>query len=106
MSSPWKKSPNVPPRTKNKAWIFVNSFSFNFLEFLAKIYWANFFPWAKDVKKGRCTKKLDRPGPRDRVGRPAQSDRPSWVPAVDVPDFCPNCSFSTSFFGQKILREV
>jgi hypothetical protein len=38
MSSPWKKSPNVWPRTKNKAWIFVNSFSFNFLEFLAKIY--------------------------------------------------------------------
>jgi hypothetical protein len=38
MSSPWKKSPNVPPRTKNKARIFVNSFSFNFLEFLAKIY--------------------------------------------------------------------
>jgi hypothetical protein len=52
MSSPWKKSPNVPPRTKNKAWIFVNSFSFNFLEFLAKIYWANFFPWAKKAKKG------------------------------------------------------
>jgi hypothetical protein len=56
MSSSWKKSPNVLPRTKNKAWIFVNSFSFNFLEFLAKIYWANFFPWAKKVKKGRCTK--------------------------------------------------
>jgi hypothetical protein len=53
MSSPWKKSPNVPPRTKNKAWIFVNSFSFNFSEFLAKIYWANFFPWAKKAKKGR-----------------------------------------------------
>jgi hypothetical protein len=53
MSSPWKKSPNVWPRTKNKAWIFVNSFSFNFLEFLAKIYWANFFPWAEKAKKGR-----------------------------------------------------
>jgi hypothetical protein len=38
MSSPWKKSLNVPPRMKNKAWIFVNSFSFNFLDFLAKIY--------------------------------------------------------------------
>jgi hypothetical protein len=50
MSSPWKKSPNVQLRTKNKAWVFVNSFSFNFLEFLAKIYWANFFPWAKEVK--------------------------------------------------------
>jgi hypothetical protein len=55
MSSPWKKSPNVQPRTKNKAWIFVNSFSFNFLEFLAKIYWANFFPWAEKAKKGRWT---------------------------------------------------
>jgi hypothetical protein len=50
--------------------------------------------------------KLDRPSPRDRVGRPAQADRPSWVPAAVVPDFFPNCSFSTSFFGQKILREV
>jgi hypothetical protein len=29
---------DVPPRTKNKACIFVNSFSFNFLEFLANIY--------------------------------------------------------------------
>jgi hypothetical protein len=55
MSSPWKKSPNVRPRTKNKAWIFVNSFSFNFLEFLAKIYWPNFFPWAEKAKKGRYT---------------------------------------------------
>jgi hypothetical protein len=52
ISSPWKKSPNVRPRMKNKAWIFVNSFSFNFLEFLAKIYWANFFPWAEKAKKG------------------------------------------------------
>jgi hypothetical protein len=50
--------------------------------------------------------KPDRPGPRDSVGRPARSDRPGRVPAADVPDFCPNCSFSTSFFGQKILREV
>jgi hypothetical protein len=52
MSSPWKKSPNVWPRTKNKAWIFVNCFSFNLLDFLAKIYWANFFPWAEKSKKG------------------------------------------------------
>jgi hypothetical protein len=50
--------------------------------------------------------KPDRPGPRDRVGRPAQSDRPGRVPTADVPNFCPNFSFSTSFFGQKILREV
>jgi hypothetical protein len=33
--------------------IFVNSFSFIFLEFLAKIYWANLFSWAKNAKKGR-----------------------------------------------------
>jgi hypothetical protein len=38
---------------KNKAWIFVNSISFNFLEFLAKICWDNFFPWAVKAKKGR-----------------------------------------------------
>jgi hypothetical protein len=106
MSSPWKKSPNVPPRTKNKTWIFVNSFYFNFLEFLAKIYWANFFPWAKEAKRKSMHKKLDRLGPRDRVGRPAQSDQPRWVSAAVDPGFCPNCSFSTSFFDQKILREV
>jgi hypothetical protein len=32
--------------------IFVNSFSFIFLEFLAKIYWANFLSRAKNEKKG------------------------------------------------------
>jgi hypothetical protein len=52
MSLPWKKSPNVGPRTKNKAWIFVNSFSFIFLEFLAKIYWANFSRGLRKRKKG------------------------------------------------------
>jgi hypothetical protein len=52
MSSPWKKNTNVRPRTKNKAWIFANSFSINFLEFLTKIYWANFFPWVEKEKKG------------------------------------------------------
>jgi hypothetical protein len=66
MSSPWKKSPNVRPRMKNKAWIFVNSFSFNFLEFLAKIYWANFFPWAEKAKKGRYTG--NRTGPTPETG--------------------------------------
>jgi hypothetical protein len=61
MSSPWKKSSNVRPRTKNKTWIFVNSF-FNFLEFLAKIYWANFFPWAEKEKRGGTREtELDRP---------------------------------------------
>jgi hypothetical protein len=84
----------------------VNSFSFNFLEFLAKIYWANFFPWAKQAQKRAVHENLDQPDPRDRVGRPTQADRPSWVPAAVVSNFCPNCSFSTSFFGQKILREV
>jgi hypothetical protein len=77
MSSPWKKSPNVPPRTKNKAWIFVNSFSFNFLEFLAKIYWANFFPWAKQAKKGRCMKNRTGSGPE--TGWPAGLVRPAQV---------------------------
>jgi hypothetical protein len=33
--------------------------------------------------------KPDRPGPRDRVGRPAQSDRPRWVPAAIDPGFLP-----------------
>jgi hypothetical protein len=68
MSSPLKKSPDVPPRTKNKAGISVNSFSFDFLEFLAKIYWANFFPWAKEAKKRVVREKPDRAG----SVRPAQ----------------------------------
>jgi hypothetical protein len=72
MSSPWKKSPNVPPRTKNKACIFVNSFSFNFLEFLVKIYRDNFFPWAKKAKKERCTKNWTGPAPETGwAGRPS-----------------------------------
>jgi hypothetical protein len=86
---------------KNKAWVFVNSFSFNFLEFLAKIYWANFFPWAEKAKKGRYTR--NRTGPAPGTG---WADRPTWAPAAVHPGFCPICSFSTSFFGQKILREV
>jgi hypothetical protein len=106
MSSPWKKSPNVQPRTKNKVWIFVNNFSFIFLEFLAKIYWANFFSWAKKAKKRVVHEKPDRTGPRNRVGRPARSDRPSGAPAAVRLGFSSECSFSTSFFGQKILREV
>jgi hypothetical protein len=102
MSSPWKKSPNVRPRTKNKAWIFVNSFSFNFLEFLAKIYWANFFPWVEKEKKGRYmgNRPLEQGGPADPV-RPAQ-----WGPGGGSLRFSPESSFSTSFSGQKILREV
>jgi hypothetical protein len=47
-----EEEPNVWPRTRNKAWNFINSFSFNFLEFLTKIYWAKFFPWAEKAKKG------------------------------------------------------
>jgi hypothetical protein len=71
MSSPWRKSPNVPPRTKNKASISVNSFSFSFLEFLAKIYWDNFFPWAKEVKKWRYAKNWTDPDPETGwAGRP------------------------------------
>jgi hypothetical protein len=73
MSSPWKKSPNVRPRTKNKTWNFVNSF-FNFLEFLAKIYWANFFPWVEKVKKGRYTGNRTGPTPGTGwAGRPSPS---------------------------------
>jgi hypothetical protein len=63
-SSPWRKSPNVLPRTKNKASTFVNSFSFSFLEFFVNIYWANFFPWAKEEKIGRCAKTRTGPAPR------------------------------------------
>jgi hypothetical protein len=62
-------------------WIFVNSFSFIFLEFLAKIYWANFFSWAKNAKKdGTQETGPDRPpeqgGPAGPV-RPAQGESDS-----------------------------
>jgi hypothetical protein len=102
MSSPWKKSPNLPPRTKNKVQIFVNSFSFIFLEFLAKIYWANFFPWAEKVKKGGTQETgPDRP---PRQGGPTGPVRPAqWGSGGGSPRFSPGM---TSFFGQKILREV
>jgi hypothetical protein len=75
MSSPWKKSPNVQPRMKNKAQIFVNSFSFIFLEFLAKIYWANFFPWVEKAKKGGTRE--TGPARPLRQGGPAGPIRPT-----------------------------
>jgi hypothetical protein len=36
------------------------------LEFLVKIYWANFFPWAEKAKKGRYTG--NRTGPTPGTG--------------------------------------
>jgi hypothetical protein len=85
--------------------IFVNSFSFIFLEFLTTIYWANFFSWAKNEKKGGSQETgSDRP---PEQGGPAGPVRLSQGGPVAVrPGFSPECSFSTSFFGQKILREV
>jgi hypothetical protein len=81
MSSPWKKSLNVRPRTKNKEWIFVNSFSFNFLEFLTKIYWANFFPWAEKAKKGWYTGNGTGPAPGTGwAGRPGLTGSPQFFP--------------------------
>jgi hypothetical protein len=81
--------------------IFVNSFSFIFLEFLAKIYWANLFSWAKKAKKGGAREtRLDRPP--DRVGRPARSDRPSGAPAVVRPGFSQECSFSIPSSVKKV----
>jgi hypothetical protein len=75
MFSPWKKIPNVQPWTKNKVWIFVNSFSFIFLEFIAKIYWDNFFSWAKKAKKGWYTGNWTGPAPGTRwAGRPGPTD--------------------------------
>jgi hypothetical protein len=56
---------------------FLNSFSFNFLEFLAKIYWANFFPWVKKVKKGGARK--TGPARPPRQGGPTGPVRPAQV---------------------------
>jgi hypothetical protein len=104
MSSPWKKSSNVRTRTKNKAWVFVNSFSFNFLKFLAKIYCANFFPWAEKAKKGRYMG--NRTGPAPGTG---WAGRPSLIGPVGpdgvLPRFFPGLIIF-DFFGQKILREI
>jgi hypothetical protein len=85
--------------------IFVNSFSFIFLEFLMKICWANFFSWAKNAKKGGTQETgPDRPSEQ---GGPAGPVRPAHGGSAAVRlGFSPECSFSTSFFGQKILREV
>jgi hypothetical protein len=75
--------------------IFVNSFSFIFVEFLVKIYWANFFSWAKNAKKGGSQEtRPDRPpqqgGPAGLV-RPAQggagSGSPRFSPRMLLFDF-------------------
>jgi hypothetical protein len=87
--------------------IFVNSFSFIFLEFLAKIYWANFFSWAESAKKGRYTRDGTGPDPAAGwAGRPGPVRSAQWGPGGGSLGFSPIRSFSTSFFGQKILREV
>jgi hypothetical protein len=104
ISSPWKKSPNIRLRTKNKAWIFVNSFSFIFLDFLVKIYRANFFSWDKKAKKGGTRETgpdwpLRQGGPAGPV-RPAQQGSSSGSPRF-FPDL-----LLFDFFGQKIFREV
>jgi hypothetical protein len=66
----------------------VNSFSFIFLEFLAKIYWANFFSWAKNAKKGGTQETgPDRP---PEQGGPAGSVRPAQgEPGGGSPRFFP-----------------
>jgi hypothetical protein len=71
---------------KNKAWIFVNSFSFIFLEFLAKIYWANFFHGLRKRKKGSTRETgPDRP---PEQGGPAGPVRPAqWGPDGGSPRF-------------------
>jgi hypothetical protein len=68
---------------------FLNSFSFNFLEFLAKIYWANFFPWAEKAKKGGTRETgPDRP---TEEGWPAGPVRPAQVgPTGGSPRFLPD----------------
>jgi hypothetical protein len=88
--------------------IFVNSFSFIFLEFLTKIYRANFFSWAENAKKDGSQKTgPDRPPGTGWAGRPGRTGPPEQGGLVAVcPGFSPIRSFSTSFFGQKILREV
>jgi hypothetical protein len=69
-------------------WIFVNSFSFIFREFLVKFYRANFFSWAENAKKGGTWKTgPDQPpeqgGSADPV-RPAQGG-----PGGGSPQFFP-----------------
>jgi hypothetical protein len=87
MSSPWKKSPNVQPRTENKVLIFVNSFSFIFLEFLAQNFCSNFFSRAR-MRNRVVHRRRDRPGPV----HPAQ-----WGPGGGSPRFFPD-SLLFNFF--------
>jgi hypothetical protein len=65
---------------------FVNSFSFIFLEFLAKFYRAMFFSWAENAKKG-VHGKPDRTGLQTEAARPARSDRPKGPGRRFAPDF-------------------
>jgi hypothetical protein len=72
--------------------IFVNSFSFIFLEFLAKIYWANFFSWAESAKKGG-TPETGPDRPREQ-GWPAGPVRPAqYGPGGGSPRFFPDSLF-------------
>jgi hypothetical protein len=86
-------------------WIFVNSFSFIFLEFLAKFYRASHFSWAKMRNKGG-TGKMGPARPAEQGGTAAPVPPAQGGPAAVRPSFSLEHAFFTSFFGQKILREV
>jgi hypothetical protein len=69
--------------------IFVNSFSCIFLEFLAKIYWSNFFSRAKNAKKGGSQETGPERPPEQ--GGPAGTVRPAqWGPGGGSPRFFPD----------------
>jgi hypothetical protein len=105
MPSPWKKSPNVWPRTKNKAWISVNSFSFNFLEFLVKIYWANFSHVLRKRKKGGTREtEPDRPPEQGGSAGPVRSAQVG--PGGVSPRFFPGLLLFDFLLRSEILREV
>jgi hypothetical protein len=69
--------------------IFVNSFSFIFLEFLAKIYWANLLSWAKNAKKGG-TRETGPDWPLEQGGPAGPVQLAQWGPDGGSPWFFPD----------------
>jgi hypothetical protein len=94
--------------------IFVNSFSFIFLEFLAKIYWPNFFSQAKNAKKGRYTGDGTGPPPGTGwAGRPGltqggpSSGSPRFFPGMLLFDFlCWSTNFKGSLNKENAVSRV
>jgi hypothetical protein len=91
---------------KDKVQIFVNSFSFIFSGVSHEDLLGQLFPMGQEGEKGRYTGNQTSPAPETGWAGRLGPTGPVGPRRRFAPDFSPECSFSTSFFGQKNLREV